>query len=128
MSNPQERGRLDERVEAGYTPTGATKHLLETWDKTSKESRTICNSVARTLDQMVDQFNLSQQDADRLRDLPWCSRCTKWVESMTAMHSRGVKTKASEDIVQSAALLMGLEKKEELAKVIVLADWKKRRR
>lgn len=47
---------------------------------------------------------------------------------MVGLHSTGVKTKAPVDIVEQAAALMGLTGSRGLAKVIVMAEWKKERR
>ena len=117
-------GNSSPRVFLGFTATGSNKHIIDQWNRQGKSTRSVCNIYVRDIDEMVSEFNLGNDEVDKLLQMKWCSRCQKWLKTMRYFRSMGKETIVPGDVIDVLSKELGYDTGAS-AQIIDFAGWKK---
>ena len=115
----------DQQVRFGFTPTGHAIHVIDDWGSSSY-TKSMCNIVVRDWEEMVEQFCLTDDEADELLKLGWCGKCESWLKKMRYLQSRGTPTEVPEWVIEAVSEEMGYAEGN-LAQVIDFTLWKEQK-
>lgn len=117
----------EEYARIGYTATGRTRHIIDDYSKPGRAfDRSVCNTKVRDLDDMMEEFDLNIEDIEELDERSWCTKCEKWLRTMTHLQSQGKKTAVPDAVLDVWSEEFGFTKSNTgLAVVIDMAEWKK---